>query len=83
MKRRYLLSIIIIALLAVGFVTISIINARVADEIKSEMDDVFGDLEMMIDEVDINYSIDEVKVNILTSTVHFEDFRLNIGDTYD
>ena len=83
MKRKFLLSIIIIALLAVGFVTISIINARVADEIKSEMDDVFGDLEMMIDEVDINYSIDEVKVNILTSTVHFEDFRLNIGDTYD
>ena len=83
MKKKYILSIIIITLLVAGFLIISIINARVADEIKSEMDDVFGDLEMMIDEVDIKYSIDEVKVNILTSTVQFEDFRLNIGDTYD
>jgi len=83
MNKKYLPLFLITLLGAVGFAVVSVINTRIADEVKLEIDNAFDDLETISYELDFDHKIDDIRVNILSSTVYIDDFRLKIDNGID
>lgn len=84
MLKKSIIPILIVLIAIIGFAINSYVNQKIADEVRLAMDDAFDEIQMLIGgEADLDYEIDDIKVSFLSSNIIFQDFKLQIDDSYD